>query len=189
SVVLSLGLGIGANTTIFTLINTLFLNPLPIENASSLVAVYTVDTRNTTGFGNVLPVSYPNLIDFRDQNEVFSEFTGYSFPIPVSFSTGDAPERVFGQLVTGNYFAVLGLQPVAGRFFQPDEDRTPGANPVVVVGYGFWQRRLGGAQSVVGQTVMLNRQPFTIVGVAPKGFKGVTSIFGPDLWLPSMMAA
>jgi predicted permease len=189
SAVASLALGIGANTVIFTLINTLFLNPLPVERPAELVALYTLDTKNTTGFGNLLPVSYPNLADFRDENTAFAELTGYSFPIPISFSIGEAPERVFVQLITGNYFDVLGLRPAAGRFFRPDEDSTPGTHPVVVIGHGFWQRRFGGDRAVVGRTIALNRQVFTVVGVAPDGFKGVTSIFGPDLWVPIMMAA
>jgi putative ABC transport system permease protein len=189
SAAVSVALGIGANTVIFTLIHTLFLNPLPVDKSAELVALYTLDTRNTTGFGNVLPLSYPNLVDFRDRNTTFAELTGYSFPMPLSFSMGEAPERVFAQLVTGNYFDVLGLRPAAGRFFRSDEDQTPGRNPVVVIGHGFWQRRFGGDRAMVGQTIALNRSPFTIVGVAPQGFKGVTSIFGPDLWVPTMMAA
>ncbi len=189
SAVASLALGIGANTVIFTLINTLYLNPLPVERPAELVALYTLDTKNTTGFGNLLPVSYPNLADFRDKNTAFAELTGYSFPIPLSLSTGEAPERVFAQLVMGNYFDVLGLQPATGRFFRSDEDRTPGTDPVVVIGHGFWQRRLGGDPAVIGRTIALNRRVFTVVGVAPDGFKGVTSIFGPDLWVPIMMAA
>jgi putative ABC transport system permease protein len=186
--VLSLALGVGANTTMFTLINTLFLNPLPVARPSDLVAVFTLDANNPTRFGSLLPVSYPNLTDLRAQNDVLTDLAGYSNPLPVGFSTGSAPERVFLQLVTGNYFDVLGLRPAAGRFFSPEEDRTPGTHPVAVVGHGFWQRRLGGDPAAVGRTIALNRIAFTIVGVAPEGFKGVTSIFGPDLWLPSMMA-
>jgi predicted permease len=186
--VLSLALGVGANTTMFTLINTLFINPLPVERPSELVAVFTLDANNPTRFGSLLPLSHPNLADVRTQNDVLSDLAGYSSPLPVSWSTVAAPERVFVQLVTGNYFDVLGLRPAAGRFFLPAEDRIPGSGAVAVVGYGFWQRRLGGDPSAVGRTLTLNRVAFTIVGVAPEGFKGVTSIFGPDLWLPSMMA-
>jgi predicted permease len=186
--VLSLALGVGANTTMFTLMNTLFLNPLPVARPSELVAVFTLDSKNPTRFGNLLPVSYPNLADFRAQNDVLTDLAGYSAPLPLSLSTDGAPERVFAQLVTGNYFDVLGLTPSAGRFFVRDEDRTPGTHPVAVIGHGFWQRRFGGNLDVVGQTITLNRQAFTIVGVAPEGFKGVTSIFGPEIWLPSMMA-
>jgi hypothetical protein len=83
---------------------------------------------------------------------------------------------------------VLGIRAVAGRVFTPDDDRTPGGHTVAVIGYGLWQRRFGGAPDVIGQTIALNRRMFTIVGVAPEGFKDVTSMFGPELWLPSMMA-
>jgi predicted permease len=186
--VLSLALGVGANTTMFTLMNTLFLNPLPVARPSELVAVFTLDSKNPTRFGSLLPISYPNLADFRAQNDVLTDLAGYSGPLALSLSTDGAPERVFAQLVTGNYFDVLGLTPAAGRFFLGDEDRTPGTHPVAVIGHGFWQRRFGGNPAVIGQTITLNRQVFTIVGVAPEGFKGVTSIFGPEIWLPSMMA-
>jgi predicted permease len=189
--VVSLALGIGANTTIFTLLNTLFLNPLPVEKPSELVAVLTVASRQATQFGNLLPLSYPNLEDFRRRNRVLTDLAGYSPPLPLSLSipgSSGEPQRVFAQLVTGNYFDVLGIRPAAGRFFAPDEDRTRGTHPVAVIGYGLWQRRFGGRPETVGATVAFNRRDVTIVGVAPEGFKGVTSMFGPEVWLPSMMA-
>jgi predicted permease len=186
--VVSLALGIGANTTIFTLLSTLFLTPLPVERPSELVAVFTEAGRNATQFGNLLPLSYPNLKDFRERNVVLTDLAGYSSPLPLSLSTSERPERVFAQLVTGNYFDVLGVRPAAGRFFTPDEDRTPDERPVAVIGYGLWQRRFGARPTALGETITLNRHPFTIVGVAPDGFKGVTSIFGPDVWLPVMMS-
>jgi len=187
--VVSLAIGIGANTTIFTLLNTLFLNPLPVARPSELVAVFTVASRNATQFGNLLPLSYPNLEDFRVRNAVLTDLAGYSPPLPLSLTTGQEPQRVFAQLVTGNYFDVLGVRPAAGRFFTPDEDRTPGTHPVAVIGYGLWQRRFGARADAIGLAISLNRRAFTIVGVAPEGFKGVTSMFGPDLWLPAMMSA
>ena len=189
--IVSLALGIGANTTIFTLLNTLFLNPLPVAKPSELVVVLTVASKNATQFGNLLPLSYPNLKDFRERNVVLTDLAGYSPPLALSLSVPGAteePQRVFAQLVTGNYFDVLRVHTAAGRVFTPDEDRTPGTHPVAVMGYGLWQRRFGGRADVIGQTITLNRRSFTIVGVAPEGFKGVTSMFGPELWLPSMMA-
>src|SRR5436190_619061 len=187
--IVSLAIGIGANTTIFTLLNTLFLNPLPVARPSELVAVLTVASRNATQFGNLLPLSYPNLRDFRARNSVLTDVAGYSPPLPLALTTGQEPQRVFAQLVTGNYFDVLGVRPAAGRFFAPDEDRTPGTHPVAVIGYGLWQRRFAGRPDAIGLTIALNRRSFTIVGVAPEGFKGVTSMFGPELWLPAMMSA
>lgn len=185
--VLSLALGIGANTTMFTLIKTIFLNPLPVAKSSELVAVFTLDAKNTTQFGNLLPLSYPNLTDFREKGAL-ADLAGYSFPQAARLSTEGESDRVFLQLVTGNFFDVLGLRPAAGRFFLPEEDRTPGTHPVIVINHRLWQRRFGGDPRVVGQTVRLNARPFTVVGVAPEGFMGVTSMFGPDLWIPSMMS-
>ena len=189
--VLSLALGIGANTTMFTVINTLFLNPIPASRPSELVALFALDAKNPTRFGSLLPLSYPNLQDYRERNEVLTDLAGYSGPLALRMSAalGNVePERVFAQLVTANYFDVLGIAPAAGRFFLRDEDRTPGTHPVVVIAHSLWQRRFGATPAVVGRTIALNRRVFTIVGVAPEGFKGVTSMFGPEIWAPSMAA-
>ena len=212
--VLSLALGIGANTTMFTVINTLFLNPIPASRPSELVAVFALDAKNPTRFGSLLPLSYPNLQDFRAGNVVLADLAGYSGPLALRMSIADSgfriadsrstphpqsairdpqfgavePERVFAQLVTANYFDVLGITPAAGRFFLHDEDRTPGTHPVIVIAHSLWQRRFGADAAVVGRTIALNRRVFTIVGVAPEGFKGVTSMFGPEIWAPSMAA-
>ncbi len=182
--VISLALGIGANTTIFTLINAVFLNPLPVERPSELLAVLTVDAHNP----GVWTMSYPNYRDVRDENAVFNGLAAYSFPNPASMSArGDEPEPIFLEFVTGNYFDVLGIEPALGRFFLPEEDETPGSHPVVVLGHGFWRRRFGGDPKVLGSTIGLNGRPLTVVGVAPEGFKGLTVVFGPDLWVPTMM--
>ncbi|MCI0366632.1 MAG: ABC transporter permease, partial [Phycisphaerales bacterium] len=118
--VLSLALGIGANTTIFTMINSVFLQPLPVEKPSELMYVYGTDASNTQSvFGSFLPVSYPNYVDYRGQNDVFLDLAVYSFPVPVSLAGGDKPTPINAQLVSGNYFAVLGVQPALGRLFLP----------------------------------------------------------------------
>jgi predicted permease len=187
--VASLALGIGANTTIFTLINAMFLNPIQVERPSELVAVFTVDDAAFTQFGNLNPVSRPNFIDFREQADVLSDMAAYSFPNPVNLTTGGEPEQVFTELVTGNYFELLGVKPHQGRFFYPDEDVTPGTHPVVVMGHGLWQRRFGGDAGIVGREIQINGNALTVVGVAPEGFKGVNAIGGPELWVPSMMYA
>src|SRR3989304_4008336 len=138
--VISLALGIGANTTIFTLINAVFLNPLPARRVSELVAVLTVDATNP----GVWTVSYPNYRDIRDGNQVFSGLAAYSFPNLLSMNaSGGQPEQTFVEFVTGNYFDVLGLEPALGRFFLPEEDETPGSHPVVVLGHGIWNRGFG----------------------------------------------
>jgi predicted permease len=188
--ILSLALGIGANTTIFTVVNGIFMNPLPIENASELISVHALDATPGARSSNLLPMSYLNLKDFRDKNQVFRDLAGFSSPMAFGLSRGSAavPERAFGEFVTGNYFEVLGIRPVLGRFFLPEEDSTPGTHPVVVVGNGIWQLRFGGALNLVGQTLRINNLVFTVIGIAPPGFKGVNAVFGPDLWIPTMMA-
>ena len=183
----SLALGIGVNTTIFTIINALFLNPLPVDRVSEVVAVYTQDANNTSQLGNVLQVSLPNYRDFRDRSQSFSAMAAYSFPIPGSLSTGGEGEQIFLELVTGNYFSTLGVRPLSGRLLGPEDDRVPGASPVIVLGHRTWQRRFGGASDIVGRTVTVNGAAFTVVGVAPEGFRGVNSLFGPDAWAPTMM--
>jgi putative ABC transport system permease protein len=188
--ILSLALGIGANTTIFTVVNGVFLNPLPIEKASELISVHTLDSTPGTRSSNLLPMSYLNLKDLRDKNQVFTDLAGFSSPMAFGLSKGPAavPERAFGELVTGNYFDVLGIRPALGRFFLPEEDSTPGTHPVVVLGNGIWQFRFGGDPNLVGQNLRVNSIVFTVVGIAPPGFKGVNAVFGPDLWIPTMMA-
>ena len=184
--VLSLALGIGANTTIFTLINAVLLHPLPVENPAQLVSVWTSDERNAAngafGFLQTSPLNYQ---DYRDQNEVFSGLAAHQgIPLNISGGTGD-PQQIFGEIVTGNYFDVLGAKPIIGRGFLPDEDKTPGAALVAVLGYGEWQKRFGGDPSIVGRTITLNGQAFTVVGVMPKGFKGPTPSVRPRCGCPT----
>jgi predicted permease len=183
---LSLALGIGANTTIFTLVNAVLLNPLPLEDPSQLVSVWTTDERNQgTGFG-FLQTSPMNFMDLREQNDAFSGLTGHAgLPFNITGGTGE-PQQVFGELVTGNFFSVLGARPQIGRGFLPDEDQTPGAKLVAVLGYGEWQTRFGGDSSIVGRTITLDGAAFTVVGVMPKGFKGTNAIGAPALWVPYM---
>ncbi|HZP48641.1 MAG TPA: ABC transporter permease [Vicinamibacterales bacterium] len=183
---LSLALGIGANTTIFTLVNAVLLNPLPVEDPAQLVSVWTTDERNNNSALGFLQVSPMNYKDLRDQNRVFSGLTAHTgLPLNISGGTGE-PQQVFGEIVTGNYFAVLGAKPAIGRAFLPDEDETPGAKLVCVLGYGEWQKRFGGDPTIVGRTIALNGHPFTVVGVMPKGFKGTNAIGAPALWVPYM---
>ncbi|HEV3138875.1 MAG TPA: ABC transporter permease, partial [Vicinamibacterales bacterium] len=184
---LSLALGIGANTTIFTLVNAVLLHPLPVADPSQLVSVWTTDERNTNaaGFG-FLQISPMNYKDLRDRNEVFSGLAAHAgLPLNVSGGKGE-PQQVFGEIATGNYFDVLGAKPLTGRGFLPDDDQTPGAKLVCVLGYGEFQKRFGGDASIVGRTISINGQQFTVVGVMPKGFKGTNAIGAPALWVPYM---
>jgi predicted permease len=183
---LSLALGIGANTTIFTLVNAVLLNPLPVEDPSQLVSVWTTDERNQGAGLDFLQTSPMNFKDLREKNEVFSGMTGHAgLPLNITGGSGQ-PEQIFGELVTGNYFSVLGARPQIGRGFLADEDQTPGEKLVTVLGYGEWQKRFGGDPSIVGRTISLNGSAFTVVGVMPKGFKGTNAIGAPALWVPYM---
>jgi predicted permease len=187
-VVLTLALGIGANTTVFTVINTLILNPLPVPDSSGLAAVGVAKVESTSKSSAPLPISHADLKDYQATNGVFRSFAGYTSPRPLTWQAGAASQGMFGELVTGNYFSTLELRPVRGRFFLPEEDSTPGAHAVAVMNYGTWQARFGGTDDIVGKTLRLNSVVFTVVGIAPPQFIGVNAIFGPDLWIPAAMA-
>ncbi|HEX2444935.1 MAG TPA: ABC transporter permease [Vicinamibacterales bacterium] len=180
--VLSLALGIGANTAIFSLVQTMLFSPFPVEEPARLASIFTTDQRNP---GN-LPMSHLNFKDYRDQNASFSGTAAVTFA-QVNMLVEQSSEQILAQVVTGNYFDVLGMKPAAGRTFRPDEDATPGSHPVVVLSHGLWTRRFGGDPAIVGKTLTLNRQPFSVIGVAAEGFTG-TFLFGaPDIWVPMMM--
>lgn len=187
-VVLTLALGIGANTTVFTLINTVVLNPLPVRNSGELTAVAAADTRNTSKSGALFPISYADLKDYQSRNEVFGSLAGFTSPRGMTWQEHGASQGMFGELVTDNYFSTLGLTPARGRFFTPEEDDIPAAHPVAVLNYAAWQKRFGGAENTVGQELRVNNIVFTVIGVAPPHFIGVNAIFGPDLWMPAAMA-
>ena len=177
---LSLALGIGANTAIFSLVNAVLLKPMPIEAADRLAAVFTADERNP---GN-LPLSHLNFKDLRETNDVFTGMAAFAFA-QLNYSSGSESEQIPAQVVTANYFSLLGAHPALGRGFLPEEEQV--AVPVAVVSYGFWQRSLGSNPAVLGTTLTLNRTPFTVVGVAPKGFAGTLLGGGPSVWVPMSM--
>jgi len=181
--VLSLALGIGANTAIFSLVSTILLRPLPVADPGRVVAVTPVGQ----GGSEFASFSYPNYVDFRDRNAVFTGFAAHRFA-PMSLSRGGNNERVWGYLVSGNYFDLLGVSAARGRVFTQDEDRAPGAHPVAVLSHGLWQRRFGSDPDLIGKTITLNGHSFTVVGVAPEGFIGTELIFTPELFVPMMMA-
>ncbi|MEO8370852.1 MAG: ABC transporter permease [Candidatus Solibacter sp.] len=176
--VLSLGLGIGANTTIFTLLNALFLRALPVFEPSRLAAVSTTDPR----IPGLLLCSYPNYLDYRDHNTVFSSVLLYS-PLTVNLTGRGNPQLLMGQLVSANYFQTVGVQPVLGRGFRPEED-VPGGLPVAVISHALWQRLFGGAQDVTGRSIEISGHPYGIIGVAPSGFLGLNQMSGADIFLP-----
>jgi predicted permease len=169
-----LALGIGATTTVFTLINTLLLRPpAGVRAPERLVAVYTSDYSGPR-FGNT---SYPDLEEFRAGAAGVLELAGHGMR-PLSASTGAESFRTLGEMVTGNYFAVLGLTPAAGRLFGPGDDPAS-----VVISHGLWQRRYRGAPDVAGRELRIGGRPFTVIGVAPPGFTGSLRGVGMELWL------
>ncbi|MBI3653987.1 MAG: ABC transporter permease [Acidobacteria bacterium] len=178
---LSLTLGIGATTAIFSLVNTVLLRPLPVEQPHQLQAL-NVQSKG----GSMAAFSYPNYVDFRDRNEVLAGI--YASRItPMGLSHNGNNERIWGYEVSGNYFQVLGVQAVKGRMFTSEEDRVPLANPLAVLSYGCWQRRFASDPDIIGNKVIINGHSFQIIGVAPPGFVGTELIFLPEVWVPMTM--
>ncbi|HKQ89094.1 MAG TPA: ABC transporter permease [Blastocatellia bacterium] len=180
--IITLGLGIGANTAIFSLVNMVMLRPLPVSQPDRIVEVTPLFKGQSIG-----AFSYPTYKDFRDKNEVFDGLAAY-IPIPMSLSRNGVNERVWGYLASGNYFDLLGVRAIKGRMFTQEEDLVPGANHIAVVSYGCWQRRFGADPNLVGKTIKLNGHDFTIVGVAPEEFRGTVVVFDPEIYTPMMMA-
>ena len=193
--VLTLALGIGVNTAIFTLFNALALRPLPVHEPDRLVSVYR-NTLDHPGVGNHL--SYPEYAEYRDLNGVFSGLAAYvqtSIPLgriqraqpdQADQSPAGGEESIFALVVSGNYFDVLGGRCVLGRTFLPQEDQIPGAQPVMVLSHLFWQRQFGSDPGLVGKTLTLYGHAFTVIGVAAPEFVGTLPVV-PDAWIPSMM--
>jgi len=188
--VITLALGIGANTAIFTVVNAVFFHPIPVKDPARLMEIFTLDQRKILGASNnnVFPNSFPNAQDIQQRAQSFSGVTVYeSFATPVSMTVNGQPNQYFAQLSSGNYFDVLGVHAQMGRTFRPEEDSTAGAGPVVVLNHGFWERMFAANPKVIGQNVLINGQGFSIIGVSPKGFQGTSVIGGPDMWIPMSM--
>jgi putative ABC transport system permease protein len=188
--VLSLALGIGANTAIFTIINAVFLHPLPVENPSQLAQLYTRDTLTVDTNANfqLTPTSLPNYEDYRDRNTVFSGLAADTFTIPLNWGGQTEPQQLLASLVSPNYFDVLGVKAFRGRTFSSSEGQKVGGDPVVVLSYALWTHRFGASNNVLGQPISLNATTYTIIGVAPQNFKGIVSISPPEvLWIPISM--
>ena len=181
--IVSMALGIGANTSIFSLVDTALLRPLAVKEPSQLVELYST-TNKGADWGLQ---SYLNYKDYRDRNTVFSGLFVYRVVVS-SLTVNNSSQRVWGYLVSGNYFDVLGVKPMLGRAFLPEEDQTPDSHPVAVISYNCWQHRFGGDRAIVGRTVEFNSRPFTVIGVAPKGFIGTEVAYDPEMFIPVMMA-
>src|SRR6266481_8224679 len=187
--VLTLALGIGANAAIFTVINAVMLRALPVEHPEQLVTVG--DPARVHSWGTGTPridlFSYPLYHEIRDNNEVFSSLLASSNLGDVPIEMEGGAETARGRLVTENYFQTLGVEALLGRTFTIDDGHTLGSDPVLVISYGYWQRRFSGAASIIGRKIRLNNYPFTIIGVAPAAFFGEVVGDRPDLWAPMMM--
>ena len=179
--VVTLALGIGANTAIFSLVNTVLLRSLPVDQPHQIVSVAIRGKDDSMS-----AFSFPNFRDFRDRNDVLSGLFVYRF-VPLSLSRSGFNERIWGFEVSGNYFDVLGVNASKGRTFHQDDDNTPLANPVAVLSYESWQKRFGGDPGIVGKDVLLNNHQFKVIGIAPEGFKGTELVYTPEIWLPSSM--
>jgi len=180
--VLTLALGIGANTTIFSWINSTLLNPIPgLASPNEVVALSL-----GRGTDNPFPFTYPDFESMRDGQQSFVGITAANIA-PMSLTGKGKPERVWGMVASANYFDLLGVRPILGRGFLPEEDTKPGGAPVAVISYRLWQTHFGANPDVVGQTLEINQHPYTIVGVAPAVFQGSQTGLRSEIWIPIMM--
>ena len=173
--VLSLGLGIGVNTAIFSLINAVILRPLPVISEADRLVWFRA------------PVSYPDFEEYRDKSDVFSGILASGGNTEFSLGGDGEPNLVRGEFVTASYFSTLGVKAAIGRTFQPEEDHTPGAHPVAVISQNLWRDRFESDSALVGKTIVLNGLSFTVVGIAPKSFIGTEVGINRDVWVPLMM--
>src|SRR5215212_2720537 len=175
--VLALALGIGANTAIFSVVNTVLLRPLPYKEPDRLVMVW--EDNSKIGYPRDTPAA-ANYIDWREQSTVF-EGMAATADLSLNLTGAGEPERFDGKRVSANFFSLLGVEPQLGRGFMPEED-VPGANKVVVLSHGLWQRRFGSDQGLVGKSITLNGEGYTVVGVMPQGFQFLSQDVG--MWVP-----
>jgi predicted permease len=186
-IVLTLALGIGANTTIFSFLDRVILRPLPVEKPGELVKLecqYQYQQGNHSGVGKDNKFTYPLYVSYRDQSEVFSGLIAYtSGKLSSGVRVGDSVERVALLPVSSNYFSVLGIQPVIGRFFLPEEEREHGARSVAVISQSLWRRLFDGDPSVLGKTISISNHIFTIVGVTPPEFTGTVAAMNPGVYV------
>ena len=172
-----LALGIGFGTVVFSLVNFLLLRPLPVSEPERVVSLHT---------GRAPGFSFPNYLDIREANEVFSE-TAALRVMPMHVNRGGEKARLWGYLVTGGYFDLLGIRAFRGRLLSPSDDVTTGAHPVAVLSHASWQRRFGSDPAIVGDTIRVNGHPFTVVGITPPGFVGTERILDSEIWVPFSM--
>ncbi|MBA3543990.1 MAG: ABC transporter permease [Chthoniobacterales bacterium] len=182
-VILALALGLGANTALFSLCNSVLLRALPVRDPQHLVILSVTNERSDT----ITSFSYPTYRALRDKNSVFSGMIAQA-GAEMNAGYAGASDKAHGKLVTGNYFETLGVRPWLGRLFTQADDQIPGAHPVAVLSYEYWQRRFGGDPAMVGAKLILNNQPMTVVGITPPGFYGTDLAEVTDIRVPMMMA-
>jgi predicted permease len=183
-VILTLALGIGVNTAIFGFVDRLILRPLPFPQSDRLATIYFRTPSFDFAYNSV---AYPVYRHYRDHNDVFSDLAAFSY-IDVNLGTGDRTESVAAEIVTANYFPLLGVAPILGRSFLPEEDAVPGRNPVAMLSAELWRSRFAGDPAILGRRIAINGTPFTVVGIVPAGFTGIDldrrAI--PRVWVPTM---
>jgi predicted permease len=177
--VLTLALGIGVNATVFSVINGMLLRPMPVPHPEQI----TVLAAQQEGSRDFQQFSYPDYLDIRRQADVFSDILAYRVSL-VGLSVDGKGDHCIISRVTGNYFSTAGIQPALGRLIFPTEGQTPGADPILVLGYAYWQKRFGGDRNVIGKQVEMDGHPVTIVGVTPKGFPGMYAFLNMDGYVP-----
>jgi macrolide transport system ATP-binding/permease protein len=180
--ILMLAIGVGASTACFSFINAFFLRPPPFAEPQTLVSVHTVDEKSP----GLMAMSGPNFLDYQRLNTVFAAMA-FTQPTGMRITLDGKGSNVYGHMVSGNFFGLLGTAPAMGRLITPDDDRAEGAGPVVVISHAFWQTRLGADPAILGRVLTLNNAPFTVVGVAPDGFRGINLFDNPDFWVPASM--
>ncbi|HEX9759719.1 MAG TPA: ABC transporter permease [Candidatus Acidoferrales bacterium] len=178
--VITLALGIGLNTALFSVVNAVLFKPLPAERPDELATVWNTSPNE---FVSHQPMAYPDYADLRDASQSFSAISAYAM-VPLALESDGESHMVIGQVATGNFFQMLGVRTALGRTFLPEEDVTRGTHPVVVLSHAAWQRRFGGSPGVLNSTIRLNGNAFTVVGVAEPKFTGLIRGFTPEVWLP-----
>ncbi len=186
--VLTLALGIGTTTALYSLIDQIVLRALPVDHPERLVLIDWNGEQLAETFGSDNLMSYPICRDLQQQNQFFDGVFCRA-ATTISFSTGGEPRLTVAELVSGAYFSVLGVGPALGRLLTIDDDQVPGSSPVVVLSYDFWKNQFGGAQDIVGRNVLVNQHPMTVVGVAARTFHGIDVGEVPSVWIPPAMSA
>ena len=181
--VLTLSLGIGVNTAIFSGVNAFLMRPLPVPEPERLIR----PSELTEDRGSSDELSYPDYVDYRDQMNTVEGIAAEDL-VQAALDAEGTNDVIWGQVVSGNYFDILRVKPLMGRTFLPEEDKAIGSNPGVVISHGLWKRRLAADPQIVGKKVQLNNRPYSVIGVAPETFKGTKFGLALDFWAPMMMA-